>query len=161
MPLSSVNLGNPSIVVQKRFAVDQRPQQILRARRAPGAALHILEPAFELGRVRRAAERREIEFGNQVAVPLNSAKEDSRGAIKATIPLPVEYIAFLQSHAVDSVAVTKVTAAQLQGQAKKTVSLIKALKAGKKNAQIPSLTGQEVLKGPIVSLAICVEPEPV
>jgi hypothetical protein len=87
--------------------------------------------------------------GNRFAVPLNGAKEDSRGAIKATVPIPVEYLAFLQKQALTSVAVTRLTAAQMSGAARTTVDLIKALKAGRTKAAIPNLVGQVVVQGSI------------
>ena len=56
------DFSSRSVVVQKSFAVDQRPQQILRARGASAAGLQILHAALQFGGDGRPAERRQVQF---------------------------------------------------------------------------------------------------
>src|ERR1019366_1680471 len=62
------SLSSRSVVVQKRFAVDQRPQQILRSRGASAARLQVLHATRKLGGGGRPAERSQVQFGDHVAV---------------------------------------------------------------------------------------------
>jgi hypothetical protein len=72
-----------SVVVKEPFAVDQRPQQILRPRRASSATLQVFDAALQFRGAGRAAQRHQIQFGDQFAV--RAAAQNGLGDTSAGI----------------------------------------------------------------------------
>jgi hypothetical protein len=88
--------------------------------------------------------------GKGIAVPIGGTKPDQRGAAAGTTPLPPAYIPLLQSGAIDSVQVTRVTAGAFRSAAQQTLGLLKALSNRQRPQTIPKLAGQLVAQGKIV-----------
>jgi hypothetical protein len=88
--------------------------------------------------------------GKGIAVPIGGTKPDQRGAAAGTTPLPPAYIPLLQSGAIDSVQVTRVSAAAFKSAAQDTLGLLKALSNRQRPQTIPKLAGQLVAQGKIV-----------